>query len=149
MSCKFNPEGRPKAEPNGSAECKLNWEAMGIIWDGMACLAKLTYIADTLCYTFGAVSEFDSFTIPKEDLNGAEITDCNFWFFKDGVRYGAQTDNPDLPLYITITEQITQYLIELSTPVGEADALSDIMVAVNLVKTFESAMTCDDLTCPE
>ena len=37
MSCIFNVEGRPKAIPNGSAECELNWTAMGIIWDALGC----------------------------------------------------------------------------------------------------------------
>lgn len=149
MSCIFNVEGRPKAEPNGSAECKLNWEAMGIIWDALGCLGKQNCLSELVCYTFDGVSEFDSFEIPFEDINNAELTDCLMLFFKDGVQYGLQSSNPDSPLYYEIDEQITKYVINLSTPIGETDNLSDLEVKIFVKTTFEALFTCDDRTCPE
>lgn len=149
MSCTFNPEGRPKSNPANAAECELNWESMGVMWDAWACFAKQTVLSKIACYNYGAVEGFDSFVIPKADLLGAELSDCAILFFKDGVQYGIQTDNEDAPLYITIEEQITQYLITLSVPAGETDALSDIVCKVFVETTVENLINCDDLTCPE
>lgn len=149
MSCTFNPEGRPIASPTSKAECDLNWASMGIMWDAWACFAKQTVVSKTKCYNYGAVEGFDSFVIPKDDLLGATLEDCAMLFFKDGVQYGAQTANPDAPLYITITEQITQYLVELSNTVGEADALSDIVCKVFVEASVEDLISCGDYTCPE
>lgn len=149
MACIFNLEGRPVEVPTSAAECALNWAAMGIIWDALGCLGKQNCLSELVCYTYDGVSDWDSFTIPKEDLNGSVLTDCLMLFFKDGVQYGLQSSNADSPLYYEIDDQITQYVINLSTPIGETDNLSDVAVKIFVSTTFETLFTCDDRTCPE
>ena len=149
MACIFNEEARPVLVPENAAQCQMNWAAVQIIYDALGCLAKQNCLSELVCYTFDGVSEFDSFEIPFEDINNAELTDCLMLFFKDGVQYGLQSSNPDSPLYFEIDEQITKYVINLSTPIGETDNLSDLEVKIFVKTTFEALFACDDRTCPE
>ena len=146
MACIFNVEGRPVENPTTTAQCALNWAALGIIWDALGCLGKQSTLFNKLCYEYPAVEDFDEIQILKSDLS-ADLEECYINLVVDGQTIGTDATNPDIAIFYTLVENITYWSIQLNNPVGTAEALSDIKLDIFEKVTFETLFTCDDRSC--
>lgn len=146
MACIFNVEGRPVTTPTTAAECSLNWAALQIVWDALACLGKQSTLYNKLCYSYPAEQEFDEIQVLKSDLS-ADLEECYINLVIDGQKVGTDATNPDIALFYSLVENISYWSIQLNEPVGTAEALSDIQLEIFEKVTFETLFTCEDRTC--